>query len=306
MDEISLIEDEIESIEYFGEVDTIDITVKDTHMFFGNNIYTHNSGFDTEFIEAHHTGGNIKRVQKAHFFMSVGKTPDQKEAGLANIRIIKARFAKDGQTFTDCIFDNDKMEIVIRDDDNKYTKLSKGLKHHDEKDIAKLESKANKLNEMSSDIRMHEAISRANSDSILGNLLTSYTKEFGEENKFVNILQVDEEFFIDSIKTDNAEEEINKLLQNPLNKSFELEIESEEIQQEKVIFDEFVEKIGELSNNTQFVPFKAVLPRYSSEILSINEVENNLIDPDETPSEHIGIHEMLKKARSNQGIIKKE
>ena len=75
MDEISLIEDEIESIEYFGEVDTIDITVKDTHMFFGNNIYTHNSGFDTEFIEAHHTGGNIKRVQKAHFFMSVGKYP---------------------------------------------------------------------------------------------------------------------------------------------------------------------------------------------------------------------------------------
>lgn len=70
-------------------------------------IQSNRTGFDAEFVEAHQSGGSIKRIQKAHFFMSVAKTPEQKEAHLANIRIIKARFAADGQTFRDCIFNND-------------------------------------------------------------------------------------------------------------------------------------------------------------------------------------------------------
>jgi len=274
-------------------------------------IQANRSGFDTEFIEAHHTGGNIKRVQKAHFFMSVGKTPDQKEAGLANIRIIKARFAKDGQTFTDCTFDNDKMEIVIQDENNKYSKLSKGLKHHDEKDIAKLENKANSLNEISSDIRMHEAISRANSDSILGDLLTSYTEEFGEKNiavdkEYVDILHTEEEFFLDLTKGDDVVGEINKLLQNPLKESFELEIDLEEITGRESELDRLIKENSKLPLDRPFEPRKDNASRYGSEILNIDEVENNLIDPDEMPTEHIGIHEMLKKARGNQEIIKKE
>ena len=79
-------------------------------------IQSNRSGFDAELVEAHQAGGNIKRIQKSHFFMSVAKTPDQKEASLANIRIIKARFAADGQTFKDCIFNNDTMEIKITDE----------------------------------------------------------------------------------------------------------------------------------------------------------------------------------------------
>jgi len=96
---------------------------------------------DQELVESHHTGGSIKRLQKAHFFMSVAKTPDQKEAHLANIRILKARFAQDGQTFKDCIFNNDSMEIIIKDDrytSNRY----KGIKKYGDDEIKKLESKA--------------------------------------------------------------------------------------------------------------------------------------------------------------------
>lgn len=132
-----MINDEIISIEYYDEIDTIDISVDDTHMFFANGIYTHNSGFDTEFVEANQTGGSIKRVQKAHFFMSVGKTPEQKESNLASIRIIKARFAKDGQTFKDCTFNNDTMQIIIEDD--RYPLRTKGIKKYDSEDIDKLD-----------------------------------------------------------------------------------------------------------------------------------------------------------------------
>ncbi len=107
-------------------------------------IQSNRSGFGSEFVEANQSGGSIKRIQKAHFFMSVAKTPAQQEANFANIRIIKARFAKDGQTFEDCTFNNDTMQIIINDPRYPYTKTYKNLKHYDESDVESLENKANK------------------------------------------------------------------------------------------------------------------------------------------------------------------
>lgn len=119
--------DEIISIDEIEEGDTIDITVEDTHMFYANDIYTHNSGFNSEFIETGQMGGSIKRAQKTHFLMSVAKTPDQKDAGLANVMINKARFAKDGQRFEDVIYDNDSMIIAVNRESirGRYTNVPK-------------------------------------------------------------------------------------------------------------------------------------------------------------------------------------
>jgi replicative DNA helicase len=105
-------------------------------------IQTNRSGFGAAIVGAQQTGGNIKRIQKAHFFMSVAKTPAQQDANFANISILKARFAKDGQTFEDCIFNNDTMQIIITDP--KYPVKNK-LKHYDENDINKVENTANKI-----------------------------------------------------------------------------------------------------------------------------------------------------------------
>ena len=143
VDNIELFDDNIESIELHDVEDTIDITVDDTHMFFANDIYTHNSGFSTEAIDATHSGGSIKRIQKSHFFMSVAK-PD-KHTPLANINILKARFAQDGQAFKDCIFNNDTMEIRITDQYNKYSyrKMREGGKFNE--DLARLNEKLSKV-----------------------------------------------------------------------------------------------------------------------------------------------------------------
>ncbi len=111
----NLIEDEIVEIVEIEEGDTIDITVEDAHMFFANDIYTHNSGFGAELVDTGQMGGNIKRAQKTHFLMSVAKTQEQKNIGQANIAILKARFAQDGHVFKDCIFDNNTMEIALTD-----------------------------------------------------------------------------------------------------------------------------------------------------------------------------------------------
>jgi replicative DNA helicase len=122
-------------------------------------IQSNRSGFDAEFVEAHQTGGSIKRIQKAHFFMSVAKTPEQKESGLANVRIIKARFAQDGQTFRDCVFDNDSLEIRFPDETVFRAKAMKNLPKQSEGSLDKIENQSQLL-EKASQLKMHESIAK--------------------------------------------------------------------------------------------------------------------------------------------------
>ena len=132
-------------------------------------IQSNRSGFDAEFVEAGQSGGSIKRIQKAHFFMSVAKTPAQKEANFANIRIIKARFAQDGQTFEDCVFNNNTMKIIIDDPRYRYSKTYKRLKHHDEDSVDKLEKRAEGLSKVMAVVGSHgeaSSIEKANSETI--------------------------------------------------------------------------------------------------------------------------------------------
>jgi hypothetical protein len=146
-------------------------------------IQSNRTGFGAEFVEANQTGGSIKRVQKAHFFMSVAKTPAQQEANFANIRIIKARFAKDGQTFEDCVFNNDTMKIIIDDPRYRYTKNYKNLKHHDDADVERLEKKADSLMEKSSDAPIHAAISKHSDNAIIGKLNSDAINDLLHQNK---------------------------------------------------------------------------------------------------------------------------
>lgn len=103
--------DEIESIEYIGEEDTIDISVKDTHMFFANDIYTHNSSISSEVVTTDQMGGSIKKAQVGHVIITVAKTLQQKELNLATMAITKSRLGKDGVVFENCKFNNELLEI---------------------------------------------------------------------------------------------------------------------------------------------------------------------------------------------------
>jgi len=103
--------DEIESIELVGEEDTIDITVDDTHMFFANDIYTHNSSISSQVVTTDQMGGSIKKAQVGHVIITVAKTLQQKEMKLATIAITKSRIGDDGVVFENCKFDNAMIEI---------------------------------------------------------------------------------------------------------------------------------------------------------------------------------------------------
>lgn len=146
-------------------------------------IQSNRSGFGSEFVEAHQSGGSIKRIQKAHFFMSIAKTPAQQEANFANIRIIKARFAKDGQAFEDCVFNNDTLQIIIDDPRYRYSKNYKNLKHYDETDINKLEKKADSLSNM-----VHVAVSQHTEGEILGKINDESINDIRSESQKYNDL----------------------------------------------------------------------------------------------------------------------
>lgn len=82
---------EIESIEFVGEEETIDITVEDTHMFFANDIYTHNSGFKNDLNDELSIGKAITPLQVADILMTHSQPPDLAVEGKTIVLLLKNR-----------------------------------------------------------------------------------------------------------------------------------------------------------------------------------------------------------------------
>ena len=174
-------------------------------------IQANRSGFGAEFVTAHQTGGSIKRVQIAHFVMTIAKTDEQKEVDLANIMILKARFAKDGHMFKNCVFNNNTLEIRITDE--KYLKGLK-LKKHDEKDLEKLEEKA-------SSVGLHSKISSYDKEEKPQKIIDTKPVTIGNTEVVERKIPQNEEDFFEN-KEENSEQPIKKeSLKNPENLSFE-------------------------------------------------------------------------------------
>lgn len=288
-------------------------------------IQSNRSGFDAEFVEAYQTGGSIKRIQKAHFFMSVAKTKDQKEAQLANIRIIKARFAQDGQTFTDCIFNNDTMEIRIEDSRYKFSKVNKNAKHHDEQDIENLESDINKIHGVVGSHSETDIINKLNDDSI-----NDYTIKDAME---MTPAQINELLKINAEKTEDNPKipDITNAIENFNNeKPVEKEIidywngesgktTTEIIGEQPEITVDTIEPIFELeSDKTENVepiidnvqeiqPVITKSPEVQNDNSNENfDIEKGFIDPDAPQGENKIVQDILAKLRVNQNVIKRE
>jgi len=291
------------------------------------------SSFGAEFVEEYHTGGSIKRVQKAHFFMSVAKTATQKEGNLANIRILKARFAKDGQTFEDAVFNNDTMEIRIEDDKYKFNKLSRDRKHYDEEDIDKLESDINKMHVAASQSLESISIEKVNTETIndvtkeavFDNLQNSHkeqnkksddilelTSKIRNDNKWEDIRRKANKKFtttligknkIKNIIEDSStlnfletnDEIINESINKGLNEGLNKGLNLEpDIKYEIVSDDKGTNEIIIYNEPTNITK------------IDVFEIEKKLIDPDEVLVGHKSVYEMLKQERKNQNIIEKK
>jgi len=106
--------DEIVSIKLIGERETVDITVEDTHMFYANGIYSHNSGIDSEVIEADKIADSYAKVMNADFIMSWSRKSKDKLNNTARAHIMKNRFGPDGITFP-CKMDTNTGFVEVYD-----------------------------------------------------------------------------------------------------------------------------------------------------------------------------------------------
>ena len=69
------------------------------------------SSISSDVVTTDQMGGSIKKAQVGHVIISVAKTLQQKELGLATIAVVKSRLGRDGVIFENCKFDNATLEI---------------------------------------------------------------------------------------------------------------------------------------------------------------------------------------------------
>ncbi len=109
--EFNLEVEEIESIEFLGERETLDICVEDTHMFFANDIYTHNSGFNVEVADEQNIGKAIEVYQVCDWMVMLTQTVTMLEQGLVNAVLLKNRLGKKG-VMVECDYDPNKGTFI--------------------------------------------------------------------------------------------------------------------------------------------------------------------------------------------------
>lgn len=84
--------DEIVSIEEHGELETVDIAVEDTHMFYlENGVYTHNSSVFAEILTLDSIAAAYAKANPADFIMTISRNMEESENNTGKTLIAKNR-----------------------------------------------------------------------------------------------------------------------------------------------------------------------------------------------------------------------
>jgi len=109
--------DEIESIEYIGIQDTLDISVTGNHLFYANNILTHNSSVQEQEHDHSHISGGISKIQTADNVISIFASAAMKERGQYQVQFLKTRSSSGVGSKVNLGFDPNTLRIFNADDD---------------------------------------------------------------------------------------------------------------------------------------------------------------------------------------------
>jgi|TARA_R110000851_G_scaffold251971_1_gene404442 replicative DNA helicase len=113
------------------------------------------SSINADTVDSTMIGGSIKKGQIGHFIVSIAKDLDQKEGGRANMAILKSRFGVDGIVFTDIVFDNARIQIVI--EEGKALKASEMEEYKTGQNQDRINELMNKMNNKEEDLKQSEA-----------------------------------------------------------------------------------------------------------------------------------------------------
>jgi len=104
--------DEIESIEYIGEEETIDINVSGNRLFYANDILTHNSAVEEVEFDHSHISGGISKINTADNVFGIFTSRQMKERGKYQIQCMKSRSSTGVGQKIDLEYNIDTMRIT--------------------------------------------------------------------------------------------------------------------------------------------------------------------------------------------------
>lgn len=113
----NLTEDEIESIEYIGEEETIDINVSGNRLFYANDILTHNSAVEEIEFDHSHISGGLSKIMTADNVIGIFTSRAMKERGRFQIQFMKTRNSSGVGQKVDLEFNLDTLRISDLADD---------------------------------------------------------------------------------------------------------------------------------------------------------------------------------------------
>lgn len=104
--------DEVVSIEYIGEEDTIDINVSGNRLFYANNILTHNSAVEEVEFDHSHIAGGISKINTADNVFGIFTSRQMRERGKYQIQCMKSRSSTGVGQKIDLDYDIENMRIT--------------------------------------------------------------------------------------------------------------------------------------------------------------------------------------------------
>lgn len=123
----NIISDEIVSITYIGERETIDIDVSGDHVFYANGILTHNSAMEEQDHEMYHIAGGISKINTADNVMTIYTSQTLRDSGQIRLQFIKTRSSSGVGKKVFLNFDQTCMRIKDLDEENTDSKMSNDI-----------------------------------------------------------------------------------------------------------------------------------------------------------------------------------
>jgi archaellum biogenesis ATPase FlaH len=104
--------DEIISIEYVGELETMDIEVSGNRLFYANGILTHNSGYTETIPGMENMAGGMSKAHTADLIMHIHNTAQLRERGEIEYQFIKTRNSGGVGTTLTMAYDTETLRIT--------------------------------------------------------------------------------------------------------------------------------------------------------------------------------------------------
>lgn len=108
--------DEIVSIEYIGERETVDINVSGNRLFYANEILTHNSAVEEIEYDHSHIAGGISKINTADNVIGIFTSNAMRDRGRYQVQFMKTRSSSGVGSKADLKFNIDTLRIEDLED----------------------------------------------------------------------------------------------------------------------------------------------------------------------------------------------